>query len=72
MGKKSMFVSFSDCICVCVSLLDLAEVVLISSLFLLSLSGEGRLLLDRAADRKSMVERRASVCNIKSREENTT
>lgn len=43
-----------------------------SSLFLISLSGEGRLLVDRAADRKSIVERRASVCNIKSREENTT
>jgi len=78
--KKQFFItSFLKCVkefSVCqfqsVRLLDLAEVVLMSSLFLLSLSGEGRLLVDRAADRKSIVARRASVCNIKSREENTT
>jgi len=56
------------------ALLGLAETALLGSsvLGLGSLSGKGRLPEDRAADRKLMVERRASVCRSKSREAKVT
>ena len=54
-------------------LLDLAETALLSSALCLgSLSGEGGLLGQRAADRKFMVDSRASVCSNRSRDENAT
>ena len=55
-------------------LLDLAETALLGSSALGrgSLSGEGRLSEVRAADRKFMVERSASVCSSTSREEKVT